>query len=334
MTNDLVVQDFETQQRQAMALAKSGYFSDVKSEAQAIVKVMAGAELGLPPFASMSGIHIIKGKPALGANVMATLIKNDPRYDYRVTKMERDECSIDFYENGQKIGTSSFTLADAKAAGTQNLAKFARNMLFARAISNGARWYTPGIFGGSPVYTPEELGAQVDEEGYIDADSIVIESPSPVEEPADQKKTQSTISGAKLKQPNTVGSNKYNGEWNNKRPELVKAVSNGQARNAHSVQEGLVTEAGNYPDAPSEKQLKATRASLSKIGTNKEVKSIMNYVFGIESSNDLTKGMCMAFMNWIGANAGNGWQATDVAKQEAQRLLTADLKAKGQQELI
>ena len=73
MDNKLaVVQDFDTMQRMSMALFKSGYFSDVKSEAQAIVKVMAGAELGLQPFASMTGIHIISGKPTLSANLIAT----------------------------------------------------------------------------------------------------------------------------------------------------------------------------------------------------------------------------------------------------------------------
>ncbi len=106
------------------------------------------------------------------------------------------------------------------------------------------------------------------------------------------------------------------------------------SRDADDVKQELITEAGNYPDAPSEKQLKATRSSLSKVGKPAEIKSIMNHVFGITTSNDLTKGMCMAFMNWIGANADNGWQATDTAKQEAQRLLTADMKAKGQQELV
>ena len=57
MTNALAIyQDFDNIQRAAMALYKSGYFNDSKSEAQAIVKVMAGAELGLPPFAAMAGI--------------------------------------------------------------------------------------------------------------------------------------------------------------------------------------------------------------------------------------------------------------------------------------
>lgn len=180
--NDLAVQNFSVLQKQASAMAASGFFADAKSEAQAIVKIMAGAELGLGPFASMSGIFIIKGRPALGANIIATLIKNDPRYNYRVLEHDATICTIQFYENGEVCGNSEFTVDDAQKAGTQNMAKFPKNMLFARAISNGAKWYTPGIFGGAPVYTPEELGVSVDGEGDIIVDSVVIESTDEYEE--------------------------------------------------------------------------------------------------------------------------------------------------------
>ena len=78
----------------ADALHKSGFFKDVTSQAQAMVKVMAGAEIGLPPFAAMSGIHIVQGKPVLGANLIATLVKNDPRYDYRVKVADNDHCVL------------------------------------------------------------------------------------------------------------------------------------------------------------------------------------------------------------------------------------------------
>jgi hypothetical protein len=175
--------EFDTIQRVAKAMVASGYFQDARDVAQAAIKIMAGSEMGLPPFAAMTNIHIIQGRPALGANLIATLIKNDPRYDYRVERMEDAVCSIAFYEAGQKVGVSTFTAADAKKAGTKNMDRFPRNMLFARAISNGARWYTPGIFGGAAVYTPEELGAQVDEEGYVIPGEIVQPEPEPAPEP-------------------------------------------------------------------------------------------------------------------------------------------------------
>lgn len=160
-----IYKDFDGLQRAALALFKSGYFKDAKSEAQAVVKVMAGSELGLPPFASMTGIHIIQGKPTLGSNVIATLVKNDPRYDYRITKADKTACVLAWYENGEKVGTSEFTIAEAQDAGLtgkDNWKKYTSDMLFARAVSRGARRHAPGIFGGSVVYTPEEMGVIVD----------------------------------------------------------------------------------------------------------------------------------------------------------------------------
>jgi hypothetical protein len=180
MADELMVRQnmaltFDEMTRAAKAMALSGYFTDAREVSQAMVKVMAGAELGLGPFASMTGISIIKGKPVLGANLIATLIKNDPRYDYHITELTETRAVIDFYEYGQKVGTSTFTIEEARASGVgaatppgkpkSMLEMYPKNMLFARAISNGAKWYTPGIFGGAPVYTPDEFGADVDEEG-------------------------------------------------------------------------------------------------------------------------------------------------------------------------
>lgn len=144
------------------AFAESGMFTDVKTAAQAIVKIQAGAEIGLPPFASMTGIHIISGKPTLGAGLIASSIKGSGKYDYRVKEQTEKICSVEFFEvsgkNRESIGTSTFTIEDAKKAGTKNLDKFPKNMLFARAISNGVKWFCPDVFAG-PVYVPEEMEA-------------------------------------------------------------------------------------------------------------------------------------------------------------------------------
>ncbi len=89
------------------------------------------------------------------------------RYDYRVVELTERVCKIAFFEQGQPIGVSEFSAADAARAGTQNMGKFPRNMLFARCISNGVKWFCPDIFLGAPVYTPEELGATVDDDGTV-----------------------------------------------------------------------------------------------------------------------------------------------------------------------
>jgi hypothetical protein len=141
-------------------LAASGYFNDTRDAAQAAVKVLAGQELGLGPIASMTGIYIVKGRVTMSANLMAAQIKRSGRYNYRVTTMTNDAVVVEFYESGQSIGVSSYTADDAKAAGLWGSSdpwkKSPRNMLFARAMSNGARWFCPDIFAG-PVYTPDEM---------------------------------------------------------------------------------------------------------------------------------------------------------------------------------
>lgn len=177
IANNLKIDTIDDLQRLGEILSRSGFFEDCKQAAQAVVKILAGAELGFPAFSSMCGIFIIKGKPAIGANLMAAAVKRSSRYDYRVLELSDRICKIAFFDGGQEIGISEFSAADAQKAGTQNMGKFARNMLFARAMSNGCRWFTPDIFLGAAVYTPEELGATVDEDGNV----IEISSSPPPE---------------------------------------------------------------------------------------------------------------------------------------------------------
>lgn len=167
--------EYDTMHQTARTLALSGYF-DAKGDnpmaiAQLATKILAGREIGFGPFASANGIYIIQGRPAIGAGLMASAVKGSGRYNYRVREMSATVCRIEYFERmGDKwesIGISEFTIDDARKAGTKNLDKFARNMLFARAMSNGVRWYCPDVFSGNAVYVPEELGADVDGYGNV-----------------------------------------------------------------------------------------------------------------------------------------------------------------------
>jgi len=141
---------------------KSGMFKDIKTQAQAVVKILAGRELGLAPLESMTNIYMVNGKIALQAKIIGSLIKKSKKYDYLVNKLDDQECVITFYiieseDKKVEIGKSSFTIKDAARAGIVNKdvwKNYPRNMLFARALSNGARWYTSDVFCG---YTAEEL---------------------------------------------------------------------------------------------------------------------------------------------------------------------------------
>lgn len=180
MSTALAVRPFKETQQIADAFAKSGYFRDATDVAKAIVKVMAGEELGLGPLQAMTGIHVIQGKPAIGAAILGGLVKRHPRYDYQVVTLTDDECELEFFQDGKSVGKSTFTMADARKAGVtgkDTWKNYPRNMLFARALSNGVRWYCPDVT-MTTVYTPEELGAEVNEEGDV-IDVTPVEKPAP-----------------------------------------------------------------------------------------------------------------------------------------------------------
>lgn len=161
-------------------LARSGFFTDARDAAQAMVKVMAGAELGFGPIASMTGIYVVKGRITLSANLIAAAIKRSRKYDFRVREISHERCEIEFFQGSESIGVSIVTMAEAKAGKwdmdwdrdskswkpKQTWQSFPKNMLYARALSNGAKWFVSDVFGG-PVYEPDEMGLQVDAEGEV-----------------------------------------------------------------------------------------------------------------------------------------------------------------------
>jgi len=153
----------------ARAFAQSGMFPGIKEQSQAVVKILAGQELGFGAVYSMMKIHFIQGQLALSAEAMAALIKRSGTYSYQITKHTDTECVMSFLDNGKAVYESKWTLEDAKRAGVlksgSGWEKFPRAMLFARALSQGARIVCPHVIMGT--YTAEELGAEVDEQGEV-----------------------------------------------------------------------------------------------------------------------------------------------------------------------
>lgn len=199
MKNEITTMPVSEIQIMAKQFAESGMFTDAKQIGQAFVKIQAGQEIGIPPFAAMSGIHIIQGKPTLGAGLIASAVKGSGKYDYRVKELNDKICSIDFLQKDEVLGNSTFTIEDAKKALTKNIDKFPKNMLFARAISNGVKWFCPDVFSG-PVYVPEEMGFA--EETTQDIPHVeVIEEESNSLELLDACTTQEELKEAYLSLP-------------------------------------------------------------------------------------------------------------------------------------
>lgn len=143
-----------------IAIASDNY-KDLSNKEQAVIRILAGRELGLGVVASLQGLYVIEGKVSMGSALVASLIKSSNKYVYRELEHTDDVCVLAFFENGEQIGVSSFSMADAEQAGItrggSGWSKYPKNMLFARALTNGARFYCPDVFHGA-VYTPEELG--------------------------------------------------------------------------------------------------------------------------------------------------------------------------------
>lgn len=245
MSTDLAVRDelnMSDLRQTAQLLALSGYF-DAKGNsetavAQLATKILAGREMGFGPYASVNGIHIIQGKPTVSANLMAAAVKSSGCYDYRVRQMEDDAVSVEFFQviggKLESLGISTFTKADATKAGTQNLAKFARNMLFARAMSNGVRWYCPDVFMAGSVYTPEEMGAVVDEETGEIVESTArpalaqdVQFDKPTKKAPTKQPDPEMPDDSLRKQFHATGMELYpdKGVWDEKRPALVRWVT-------------------------------------------------------------------------------------------------------------
>lgn len=165
MNNENEIETFKTDELdyRSKALVDSGFFPDLKSVAQAKVKIWIGRSLGLSEFQSLTGIYITpKGQIGLAAVTMGSLVKVSGKYNYIIDVLDETNCEISFYRvKGDAeilIGKSTFNLKDAAKCGLVNkdtFKSYPKNMLLCRALANGCRWYAPETICG--YYAIEEL---------------------------------------------------------------------------------------------------------------------------------------------------------------------------------
>lgn len=159
----------------------------VASQHEAAMKLLFCWENGLALSAANTGLYIVNGHMAAQSNIIAAQLRRHPNYDYKVTRLDDECCTIQilrrFDGKWEVEGEASFTREDAKLAGldTKDTYKsYPSDMLFARAITRAQRRYAPDVFGG-PVYTPDELNmGDVVESTW----QPVVEQPAP--QPASQ----------------------------------------------------------------------------------------------------------------------------------------------------
>lgn len=182
--------DFNRPQDLAGVFVRSGFFKDTRDMSQAAVKVLMGHEIGIPPVTAMLGIDFINGNLRIRSNVLASMVKASEQYDYRVREHTDRICRIEFFQREEKgapwesLGTAEFTYEEAERAGlfrNKVWKDWTKNMLFARAMSNGVSTFCPDVSKtGARVYTEgDSFGAndagyaeRVDDPGeFIDAET-------------------------------------------------------------------------------------------------------------------------------------------------------------------
>lgn len=172
-------EEFDRVWRMAKALAASRMFKDVTQAEQAFGRILLGRDVGLSPTQALMTIDVVEGNPRFRSSLLAGWIRESPKYDYEVREHDDQHCVIEFFrlDDGEREpfdppAISSFSMEDAEKA---KLIKdhpkspwkaHPRNMLWARAMSNGFRWYCSDLAGGMPVYT------EADE--FIDSTAVEI----------------------------------------------------------------------------------------------------------------------------------------------------------------
>lgn len=153
----------------AKALAASGMLpGQYRQQPANLLYALEYAEsLGLHPMAAITGIHVIEGKPSASAGLISALVRR-AGHKLRVKGDDKQAVAqIIRADDPDFVYEVVWTMARAEQAGLARKdvwKKYPAAMLKARAITEVARDACEEALSGMH-YTPEELGANVDQDG-------------------------------------------------------------------------------------------------------------------------------------------------------------------------
>jgi len=172
------IEALELQHVDSMAaiFVQSGWFPDVKSKSQCIVKIMVGREIDLTPLQSMQQIYVFPTQTGMhiqmSGNLIASKIRTSGKYDYKIIQSDDKVCEIEFFQISpvkESLGKYKYTFERATKAGLTGKNNWKTNpedMNFNRCISGGYKKFTPDIF-NIKVYTEaDEIPNRLPNNGY------------------------------------------------------------------------------------------------------------------------------------------------------------------------
>ena len=164
------LQALEEKKGWSTALSGSTLLPDAYRQAPANLLLAAeyADTLGVPRMAALTGIHVIKGKPSMSADLMLALVR---RAGHRVRvsgDAQQAQATLIREDDPEYEYRAEWNLAKAERAGLLakkgNWQHYPEAMLRARAITEVVRMGASEVLFGA-VYAPEELGVEVDEAG-------------------------------------------------------------------------------------------------------------------------------------------------------------------------
>ena len=156
---------------------RSGVF-DIQGLALAMTKIIIGRSIGISDASAMRGIFFSNGRPEFDGAILATLVKQHPRYRYRADVSDT-KATVTIFERLDdewvELGSASFGEEDARRAGLlgkSTYQKYPSDMYFNRALTRGVRRMAPDVTQGSPAYVQGEIEGDFD---YEESEGEVFE---------------------------------------------------------------------------------------------------------------------------------------------------------------
>lgn len=186
----------------AKALADSGLLPQQyrKQPANLLYAIEYAEMLGLPPMAAITGIHVIDGKPTASAGLISGLVR---RAGHRLRVSGDDThavAEIVRCDDPEFTFRAEWTIDRARQAGLlekkgDTWQRYPAAMLKARVVTEVARDAAEEALSGMH-YTPEELGAEVDEEGKPTLPTEPPKQDPPADKPAAAESQEETAEHA------------------------------------------------------------------------------------------------------------------------------------------
>lgn len=182
--------EFGVMKETAQMLIKSGFLPQaIKTPEQAIAIILTGRELGIGMMAALNTINVIQGKPTVSPQLMLALIERSGQLeDIQIEPHDGNAIRCTMKRKGRSPHTEYFGQTEATAMqlnGKDNYKKQAQTMYRWRAVAACARVVFPDVITG--LYTPDEMGADVTEDGELlpPARPNLVPMPEAKESPSD-----------------------------------------------------------------------------------------------------------------------------------------------------